>query len=170
MIETVRDDHSKIRIALADDHPLMRQAVRMWLEKQQDFEVIAEANDGKEAIEIAKRLKELGVKKEGGFRYCLRCEKITYQYFCENCQSTCIGDDMYIFAYTVGELGELLPEYVRTHLRFRIKIQKQDNLWFIWYYNTSHNYDRLTTQSDKSEANARGKLLIYLLENKLIEL
>jgi two-component system, NarL family, response regulator LiaR len=46
----------KIRIILADDHPLMRQAIRMWLEKQQDMEVIAEANDGKEAIEIAVRL------------------------------------------------------------------------------------------------------------------
>jgi NarL family two-component system response regulator LiaR len=43
----------KIRIVLADDHPLMRQAIGMWLEKQQDLEVIAEANNGKEAIDIA---------------------------------------------------------------------------------------------------------------------
>jgi two-component system, NarL family, response regulator LiaR len=46
----------KIRIILADDHPLMRQAIRMWLEKQQDLEVIAEASDGREAIDIALKL------------------------------------------------------------------------------------------------------------------
>lgn len=46
----------KIRVVLADDHPLMRQAIRMWLEKQQDLEVIAEANDGKEAVDIAAML------------------------------------------------------------------------------------------------------------------
>jgi len=46
----------KIRIVLADDHPLMRQAIRMWLEKQQDLEVVAEASNGKEAIDIATML------------------------------------------------------------------------------------------------------------------
>jgi DNA-binding NarL/FixJ family response regulator len=46
----------KVRIILADDHPLMRQATRMWLEKQQDLEVIAEACDGKEAIDVTTRL------------------------------------------------------------------------------------------------------------------
>jgi DNA-binding NarL/FixJ family response regulator len=46
----------KIRIVLVDDHPLMRQAIRMWIEKQQDLEVVAEASDGKEAIDIATML------------------------------------------------------------------------------------------------------------------
>lgn len=38
---------------LADDHPLLRQALRNTLEKQPDFKVIAEANDGEEAVEVA---------------------------------------------------------------------------------------------------------------------
>jgi two-component system, NarL family, response regulator LiaR len=46
----------KIRIVLADDHPLMRQAIRMWLEKQQDLEVLAEACDGKEAVDVTTKL------------------------------------------------------------------------------------------------------------------
>jgi len=46
----------KIRIVIVDDHSLMRQAVRMWIEKEQDMEVIAEARDGDEAFEITKRL------------------------------------------------------------------------------------------------------------------
>ena len=41
----------KTRILMADDHPLFRKAVRDILEKQDDFEVIAEANDGQEAVE-----------------------------------------------------------------------------------------------------------------------
>jgi two-component system, NarL family, response regulator LiaR len=46
----------KIRIILADDHPLMRQAIRMWLDKQHDLEVLAEASDGREAIDLALKL------------------------------------------------------------------------------------------------------------------
>jgi len=37
---------------LADDHPLLRQALRDVLEKQPDFEVIAEASDGEEAVKL----------------------------------------------------------------------------------------------------------------------
>jgi len=43
----------KTRIMLADDHPLLRQALRDVLEKQPDFEVIAEAGDGEEAVKLA---------------------------------------------------------------------------------------------------------------------
>ena len=46
----------KTRIMLADDHPLLRQALRDVLEKQHDFEVIAEASDGEEAIRLATEL------------------------------------------------------------------------------------------------------------------
>jgi DNA-binding NarL/FixJ family response regulator len=41
---------------LADDHPLLRQALRDVLEKQPDFEVIAEASDGEEAVKLATKL------------------------------------------------------------------------------------------------------------------
>jgi len=43
----------KTRIMLADDHPLLRQALRNVLEKQNDCEVIAEAGDGEEAVKLA---------------------------------------------------------------------------------------------------------------------
>jgi len=49
-------DSSVIKILLADDHPLMRQATRLWLEKNEDMRVIAEASDGMEAVDIARRL------------------------------------------------------------------------------------------------------------------
>jgi NarL family two-component system response regulator LiaR len=46
----------KTRIILADDHPLLRQALRDVLEKQRDFEVIAEARDGEEAVKLTTEL------------------------------------------------------------------------------------------------------------------
>jgi len=41
---------------LVDDHPLLRQALRNVLEKEHDFEVIAEASDGEEAVKLATKL------------------------------------------------------------------------------------------------------------------
>ena len=44
---------SKIKVMLADDHPLFRQALRNILEKQADFEIVAEAANGEEAVSLA---------------------------------------------------------------------------------------------------------------------
>lgn len=50
------DQLRKIRVMLADDHPLLRQALREVLENQPDIEVIAEASDGEEAVRFATQL------------------------------------------------------------------------------------------------------------------
>lgn len=47
------DRSKKTRIILADDHPLLRQALKDILDKQHDFEVIAEAGDGEEVVKLA---------------------------------------------------------------------------------------------------------------------
>ena len=44
------------RIVVADDHPLFRSALRTLLEGSEGVEVIAEATDGKEALELSRRL------------------------------------------------------------------------------------------------------------------
>ena len=43
------------RILLADDHTLMRQGLRRILEQHPEFEVIAEANSGLEAVDLAQQ-------------------------------------------------------------------------------------------------------------------
>jgi DNA-binding NarL/FixJ family response regulator len=43
----------KTRILLCDDHALVRQGLRLILEREPDFEVVAEAGDGAEAVEMA---------------------------------------------------------------------------------------------------------------------
>jgi two-component system, NarL family, response regulator NreC len=42
-----------IRILLADDHTLMRNGLRLLLERQPDLEVIGEASDGRQAVDFA---------------------------------------------------------------------------------------------------------------------
>jgi two-component system response regulator NreC len=44
---------SQIEILLADDHSVMRTGLRLVLERQQDFHVVAEASDGREAVALA---------------------------------------------------------------------------------------------------------------------
>ena len=46
----------KIRVMLADDHPVTRAGVRKFLSKAADIEVIAEADNGTRALEMAKEL------------------------------------------------------------------------------------------------------------------
>jgi len=46
----------KIRVMLADDHPVTRAGVRKFLSKASDIEVIAEADNGIQALEMAKQL------------------------------------------------------------------------------------------------------------------
>ena len=45
-----------VRILLADDHVIMRNGLRLVLERQGDFAVIGEASDGREVIVMAERL------------------------------------------------------------------------------------------------------------------
>jgi two-component system, NarL family, response regulator LiaR len=46
----------QIKIIIADDHLLMRDALKIWLKKQADFDIIAEAGDGAKAVELTRRL------------------------------------------------------------------------------------------------------------------
>jgi len=47
----------KIRILLADDHAVVRQGFKLILNQQPDLEVIGEAKDGSEAVQLAHDLK-----------------------------------------------------------------------------------------------------------------
>jgi two-component system response regulator NreC len=53
MTETIKAATGVVRILLADDHTVMRAGLRLLLERHENFEVIGEAADGREAVEIA---------------------------------------------------------------------------------------------------------------------
>ena len=46
----------QIRILLADDHTIIRSGLRLLLDQQPDFKVIAEASNGREAVDLAAEL------------------------------------------------------------------------------------------------------------------
>jgi two-component system, NarL family, response regulator NreC len=46
----------KTRILLADDHTMVRQGFRMILSSQADMEIVGEAGNGREAVEMAEKL------------------------------------------------------------------------------------------------------------------
>ncbi len=45
-------DTKKIRVVLADDHPVVRNGLAAMVDQQADMEVVAEASDGEEAIAL----------------------------------------------------------------------------------------------------------------------
>ncbi len=48
-------DDPKIRVVLADDHPLIRAGIRSILEKADDIVVVGEAGNGREALALIRR-------------------------------------------------------------------------------------------------------------------
>lgn len=47
----------KLTLLIADDHPLVREALRQALDSEEDMEVVAEAADGEEAVRLASEFK-----------------------------------------------------------------------------------------------------------------
>jgi len=47
----------RIRILLADDHAVVRQGFKMILAEQSDMEIVGEAGNGRQAIELAEQLR-----------------------------------------------------------------------------------------------------------------
>ena len=45
-----------IRLLIADDHLIVRQGLRLILETEEGFELVGEATDGAEAVELAGEL------------------------------------------------------------------------------------------------------------------
>jgi NarL family two-component system response regulator LiaR len=51
------ETRDKLTILIADDHPLVREALHQSLEGEEDMKVVAEASDGEEAVKLASELK-----------------------------------------------------------------------------------------------------------------
>lgn len=47
----------KLTVLIADDHPLVREALHRALDVEEDMNVVAEASDGEEAVKLASELK-----------------------------------------------------------------------------------------------------------------
>ncbi len=56
MAKPAQPTATKVKIIIADDHAIVREGIRMILEAQPDFEVVGEAEDGDEAVRLARKL------------------------------------------------------------------------------------------------------------------
>lgn len=55
--ESSGGEMNKTTILLAEDHTVVREGTKKLLESQADFEIVGEANNGEEAIELTKKLR-----------------------------------------------------------------------------------------------------------------
>ena len=46
-----------MRVLLVDDHPVVRQTLRMLLEREHDIEVVGEASNGRQGVELTRQLR-----------------------------------------------------------------------------------------------------------------
>ena len=127
------------------------------------------------SLEHAKKLKELGAKQESEWIWAIMNIGAGQSAYIYNT----VGDkgyhrDVEYSAYTVAELGELLPFKIYSNPipnPFELKINKLENKWEVYYlaYESRelNNTDLCPTINANTEANARASMLIYLLENNL---
>jgi len=52
----VKENQGRIRILMADDHPMFRQGLRVLLESNEDFDIVGEATNGSETVLMAQQL------------------------------------------------------------------------------------------------------------------
>jgi hypothetical protein len=121
------------------------------------------------SLDLAKRLKELGVKQWGSvlFYHDTRLKKVAWR---GDIQTAPVDfGDRYIAAFTVAELGEMLPRTFESGSTIWPEAEKR---WVCSYQST--DYDSVENDNPEwieyapTEADARAKTLVHLIENKLV--
>ncbi|MCA1728662.1 MAG: response regulator transcription factor [Actinobacteria bacterium] len=51
-----KEDTAPVRLLIADDHALVRSGLRLMLKREPGFEIIGEAGNGREAVELCRSL------------------------------------------------------------------------------------------------------------------
>lgn len=118
------------------------------------------------SLELSQKLKELGVNQESLFYW---RKKNSTEYVLSYYLSIPLSpvemeeSGRYVSAFTVAELGEMLPEYGCETMKVG------NNRWRVTYPCELWEDNQALFEAD-TEADARAKMLIYLLENKLMTL
>jgi len=125
----------KIRVLLADDHTLFREGIRLLLGRQSDMEVVGEAADGREAVELAHGLQpnvvlmDIGMPRMNG----LEATRVihTQDPNVRILVLTMLGTDDYFFRMLeAGASGYLLKEAASTDLLSAIRSVHKGEMFF----------------------------------------
>lgn len=124
-----------VRILVADDHTMIRSGLRMLLERQPGLQVIAEAADGRQAVEMAEKLRpdvallDIGMPKLNGIEAARR--------IAEALPATHIvilsmhSDESYVLkALKVGARGYLLKDSSESDVLSAIHAVSQGKAYF----------------------------------------
>ena len=125
------------------------------------------------SLELAKKLKELGVKQESAF-YFRRHIESDVVFGPQYTKGFPLKDSRngYIAAFTVAELGEMLPGSIECgfkqgQARMVLVIGKVLDIdYMVSYRNVKLSPPIIVT--DQTEANARAKMLIHLIEQGIV--
>lgn len=139
-------------------------------------------------LELSKKLKKLGVKQESLFYWTPEETEGSYLIY-RGKEKPYFAD---ISAFTVAELGEMLPKQLRLKIKkgqckqgcdihnewiiAQLDISKTNcDEWLVFYTwgigteNEDAYSNHWIGEIDQNEANARAKMFIYLIENKLLK-
>jgi len=118
------------------------------------------------SLELAKKLKELGVEQESYFQWYR--ERIGGSYNCGQYSILETADtEPWFAAYTVAELGEKLPVMYMTYRDFG-KSYEVENWYASGLSKERYPIHHHSYATSSTEVNARAKMLIHLVENKII--
>lgn len=126
---------AKIQVLLADDHTIVRQGLRMLLDAEADINVVAEAESGRQAVQLVRQYKPDVVVMDIAMPM-LNGLEATRQILKEEPGAKVLmlssySDDEYIQQLTeAGAIGYLLKQTAATELIKAIREAKNGNAYF----------------------------------------
>lgn len=125
----------KIKIVIADDHTIFRQGLRMLLAQEDDMEVVGEAADGIEALELAKKynpdviLLDIAMPNMDGVKVAGTIKKTFPQI--KIIVLTSYSDDQFLFEFLkLGVSGFVLKDSASQELIYSIRKSNEGMVFF----------------------------------------
>ena len=125
----------KIKIIIADDHTIFRQGLRMLLAQEDDMEVVGEAADGIEALELAKKhnpdiiLLDIAMPNMDGVKVAGKIKKSLPQI--KIIVLTSYSDDQFLYEFLkLGVSGFVLKDSASQELIYSIRKSHEGMVFF----------------------------------------